>query len=90
MVTSNLETFVGEAGAFGELCLPLKNPGYPPPPPEKHFWYDEESISWFFFLTFLCRVKSEDCEIVQRLNHISFCQKKRALDYKLARGDVFN
>ena len=31
MVTSNLETFVGEAGAFGELNLPLKNPGYLPP-----------------------------------------------------------
>ena len=56
MVTSNLETFVGEAGAFGELCLPLKNPGYlPPPPPEKHFWYDEESISWFKLYQFLSK-----------------------------------
>ena len=71
MVTSNLETFVGEAGAFGELCLPLKNPGYLPPPPLKSIFGTMKNPS-------------------PGLNHISFCQKKRALDYKLARGDVFN
>ena len=48
MVTSNLETFVGEAGAFGELCLPLKNPGYLPPPAKNIFGTMKNPSPGFF------------------------------------------
>ena len=87
-VTSNLGTFGGgeEAGAFGESCVLLKILVTP----LTNIFGTLKNPSPGFLLTLLCRVKSEDCVIVQRWNLIRFFQTKRALDYKLARGDVFN
>ena len=71
--TSNLGTLVGEEGTFGELCVPLKNPGYPPKTTFLLRWRIHLRV---FFLTFLCRVKSKDCEIAQRLTLIRFFSKE--------------
>lgn len=71
--TSNLGTLAGEEGTFGELCVPLKNPGYPPKTTFLVRWRIHLRV---FFLTFLCRVKSKDCQIAQRLTLIRFFSKE--------------